>query len=475
MSIVDTAHVESYLITYQYYPLYHVFTAMGIEITDMPARTTLFVMMGLAWQTGIIFAYLIFRDLTNSGRLALIACLIFASSSQIIFYGSYSIARSLAFVFLMCWLYLVFGKATKDGRYFFLSLIAMAAMIVTHHINVLLVLPVLFLVYLCQLIFKRYRPATLVQPLFIFLVMIASLSYLMWVATDMTSSILPGTIRGLITTETSLAEDYTSGYGLSVIVGALYYSFVLLLCLLGMKTVLNSSHPSDYQKRAGIFAFAAFPLLIVYIPGVIYILPMSEVVFAQRLQLIVTPFIAFLTAFGIVYLLRWKGRNRQHQYGFSAATTATVILLMIMTFTSLISTGNAQDYDRFPHTSTIDTPYFTEAELNSFSFLREKADPSKPLYSDYQTMRNVFMLNAFTTRNILTGGDASYIQEGYINLRVAELNRKTALSFSPDGRGREIQRYKIDPSHPEQNIFNSLTSRNRVYSNGDVQVFAVGQ
>ena len=187
-----------------------------------------------------------------------------------------------------------------------------------------------------------------------------------------------------------------------------------------------------------------------------------------------SPFYRFPDGFRLVYLLRWTGETAT-PIGFSAATTATGILLMIMTFTSLISTGNAQDYDRFPHTSTIDTPYFTEAELNSFSFLREKADPSKPLYSDYQTMRNVFMLNAFTTRNILTGGDASYIQEGYINLRVAELNRKTALSFSPDGRGREIQRYKIDPSHPEQNIFNSLTSRNRVYSNGDVQVFAVGQ
>jgi uncharacterized membrane protein len=471
-NILNTSHVESHLITYQYYPLYHIYTAVGIEITGMSIKTGLFVIIGIAWQAGIVFAFLIFRDLSKSGKFALLACLLFASSSQIIFYGNYAIARSLAFVFLMCWLYLIFRKAAKDPVYFLLSLIAMAAMIMTHHVNVLLVIPVLVTLYLCQVFIKKFQQVHIIEPLFIILVIISALSYMMWIATDMAVAVLPGMIRSLIMTDNTLVGDFTRGYGFSIMLGALYYSFALLVCLLGMRLVFNSKNSARYNGKANAFAFTGFPLLLVYIPGFVDLLPSSDVIFAHRLQLIVTPIIAFLMAYGIIYIFSLKSKRRGSPQA-PAASVLAVIMVMIMTFTSMISTGNAQDYDHFPHTSAIDTPYFGNTELNSFQFLNNKANHETPLYTDYQTMRNEFMLNGFSTRNILTGGDVSYIRNGYINLRTAELRRKTALSFSPDGKGRVIYRYQIDPAQPEQNILNNLEEANRIYSNRAVQIFFV--
>jgi uncharacterized membrane protein len=145
----------------------------------------------------------------------------------------------------------------------------------------------------------------------------------------------------------------------------------------------------------------------------------------------------------------------------------------IMTFFSTVSTGNAQDNDNFPHTSIIDTPYFSSMEVSSFSFLNEKADSTVPLYADYQTKRNEFDLSNFETKYIIKGGDIRYINEGYLVLRIAELQRKQGLTFSPDGFGADTYRYQIDSSNAESNIVTNLASTSRVYSNESVQIFYI--
>jgi len=128
-TILKTGHVETYYIDYQNYPLYHILTAIGVGVTGLSERTALFIIMGLVWQLGILFSFLVFRSMSSSPRIALVGSLFFALASQVIFYGSYSIARSLAFVFLMSWLYFVFVAARKGFRYLFLSLVVMTAKI----------------------------------------------------------------------------------------------------------------------------------------------------------------------------------------------------------------------------------------------------------------------------------------------------------------------------------------------------------
>lgn len=471
--ILQTGHIQNADLTYLNYPLYHIFNAVGIEITGISVSTALFLFMGITWQAGILFSYLTFRELTNSSNIAAIACLLLASSSQIIFYGSYSIARSLSFVFFMYWIYLIIHKANKSIGYLILSFIIMIAMIMTHHVNVILIIPLLLLVYIFQLFFNRFRSNKPFEPLYIYLFSICTIGYLIWFAQGLSNTTLIGTLRALLDTDASISGDITAGYGPSVIIGVIYYAFVILLCLLGIRVIFSLFSSNHNYRIAGVFGLSGFVMLILYVPGPLDLLPISNILMTSRFNLIVSPFIAFLMAYGICFLLK---RNVAINQNSGLVLTLPVLaagFVALMTFFSIISTGNAQDYDDFPHTSTIDTPYFGYQELQSFTFLRDRGDKSLTLYSDYQTRRNEFMLGDFATRRIIQGGDISYIRNGYLLLRNAELQRKHALTFSPDGFGAETYRYRLDPAQPELDIITNTASKDRIYTNGSVSIFAI--
>ena len=473
-TIVKTSHTAGLDASYLYYPLYHIFNAIGVEITDMSIKTTLFVLMGLAWQVGILFAFLLFKKLSTSVRFALIACLIFAASSQIIFYASYPIARSLAFVFMMCWLYLILSRADKDTRYLFLSLIVMSALIMTHHLNVLFIIPILILFYLCQLVFiGKTEPNRLINPLFIFLFSISCISYLIWVSSTLSESMFPAIFRELTQMNFYLQSNPSAGYGFSVILGVIYFSFALFLSLLGMRIVFEHLKSTGKILIAGVFALAGFIMLILYIPGPVDLLQLANIIMTSRAQLMVTPFIAFLMAYGISQVIQMKEISRPSFTTKFASYILPAILVITATFFAAIATGNAQDNDDFPNTSIFDTPYFTNSELASFSFLNAETDGLSPLFADYQTVRNEYSLNNITMKEVIRSGDISYIRNGYLILRIGELNRKGALSFYLTGAARSAYRYSIDPLDSKSDIQANLEIQNKIYDDVYVQIFTI--
>jgi uncharacterized membrane protein len=469
--ILKTSHSQTYLVYYLNYPLYHMFNAIGIEITGLSIRTSLFIFMGLAWQAMLLLGFFVFRDLTNSSKFAAIASLLFGSSSQLIFYGSYAIARSLAFVFFMGWIYLIINKASRDNRYLLLSVILMVAMIMTHQINVILTIPLLILVYLCQKLVNRSQADYPIGLLFIYLFSVCTISYLVWFAPSLADSNLAGTTRSLFSENVNIRGDVTEGYGFSVIVGAIYYIFVLLLCFLGVRVLFEHFKFNTAKPITGAFALAGLFLLVVYVPGPLDLFPQSRTLMISRFNLIVSPFIVFLMVFGIHYITSYKAIYGTDRIRMLVLPVLSVGLVSLMTFFSAISTGNAQDCDYFPHTATIDTPYFTDSELSSFTFLYDYADSTLPLYADFQTMRNEFILNNFPVKRIITGGDINYITHGYITLRKAELKRKTALTFSINQI--DTYRYHIDPASPSTDFLSNLSSTDRIYANNGNEIFIV--
>ncbi|MDP2730362.1 MAG: hypothetical protein Q8O55_07760 [Dehalococcoidales bacterium] len=470
-TILKTGHVATYYLEYQYYPLYHIFTALGVELSGVPTEKALFVLMGLTWQIGIIFAFLIFRHLSNSSRFAGIACLIFALSSQVIFYGSYSIARSLAFVFFIAWLYLII-KALKDPRYLPLSLVILAAMVMTHHLNVLYAIPVLILVYASQFLINKFRRERLIELRFVYLFIISSISYLTWIASSMLSNDLPETLRAILRTDLNIKSGFTltHGFGPSVMLGTLYYSFVLFLCLLGFKLFFD--YFTKKGQTAGTFALAGFVALAVYIPGFLYLFPFSDIILTDRLVLMISPFVVFLMAWGMEYLYRIKTVPDSNSNARAYSSILPAILMVVMTFFSVISIGNAKDTNYFLHTSTVDSPYFTRPELVSFSFLNNKGDPEMPIYSDYVTTRNAYSFTSFPKRVVIRHGELLDIAGGYLILRTAELERKQSLSSYPETTGRYYPvRYSIDTLAPQLNTLAGTPMGNRIYFDNDVQIY----
>ena len=472
-NIVTNGHVAAYNRDYQYYALYHVFTALGVEITGGSIRTVLFLLMGLAWQLSIVFAFLIYKALSKSGRFACLAALLFGLSSQVVFYGSYAIARSLALVFFVCWLYLILTKARKDSRFVVLSVIVLAAMIVTHHINVFYGIPILAVAYVCQRLVLR-SDQYLLELTFIYVLTIGSISYFLWIASGMADSGLPETIRALLAADAGLksATSLTHGFGIEVVIGTMYYSFALFLGLLGISVVLKRLGGSRVNQHAVAFALGGFAMLAVYVPGFLYLFPLSDALLTDRLTLLASPFVAFLMALGMEHLYGF----RRDQAPTSPARTYTALLpaglVILATFFSAISIGNAKDSNYFPHTATVDSPYFTMSELRPFSFLATSADTDLRLYADYATVRNDYSLAVFAERSIIR--NMADVSGGYLLLRLAELERKQSLGLLPELTGREYPvRRPIAKLKPEIDAMADSFAADRIYSDGDVEIYFV--
>jgi hypothetical protein len=477
-SIVTSGHTFEIGTDYRYFPAYHVFNAIGTEITGMYIKNANIIIMGLAWQGATIYSYLIFKRLSGSSRLALLACLLFIVDETEVYFGSYAIARSLAFVLFMGWLYLAINLSQKKIQYVPLILITTLALILTHHTTIITVAPVLIVFYICQKIFYGvFNRNSLIQSAPIFLLIVGFFSYLIWVATSLFAPLLPNYYSLIIQADSSIKINprMVSGGPMSFIFNSLFFSLVLIFVPIGISTAWNWWKASHRLPIYRTIALAALLFLILYLPYPLGFLPQTQLTFSERFPLLVLPFMAFVMAYGIYYLMGIEFGSRLIRGWLKGWPVGTTILVSAATFFSIVTSGNAQDSSILPNSYDTGSTYFTSAELDSLSFINQVADPQITFYSDYFVARNQFYLYNLTQRDVFRNGDLSNIGEGYGVLRTAELEKRGGLTFSPVGTIAQIMRYHIDPEDPKSNILINLSDQNAFYSNGSVQIYFINK
>jgi hypothetical protein len=456
-TVIETRHIDSLGDTYLQFPLYHIFNAICSEITGLSVRNTVFIFIGLVWQIGNIFAYLIFKKLSGSTKFALVATLLFALNSQVVFYGAYAITRSLAFVIVLCWLYLVLNS-TKT-LYIVLSLIAMCMLILTHHTTVVFTIPILIILYVCErLVSRREDNPIRFKPIAI--LASCSLTYLFFVAYTFTHKYLPGYFGGIEASPTTIA---TPAIKPTVFV-SLYDSFVILFSLIGIGLVFQDTRPKGILG----IALASLIFLPLYLLGQINILSWYGAAMLYRLPLIVSPFLIFVVSYGVAYVINLEHQAKVFYSRILPMPLITIAIVAISVFFSSIYGPNSQDLTYLGYPKTVGSEYFTNAELESFSFMNNNADVSLPLYGDSETTGNDFSLFAFPSRDILVPGDINDIKSGYLIFRAGELKRTGGLTFSSDGTN--AYRYYLNQSHEITDITNRLSSTNEIYGDGDVEI-----
>jgi len=212
-------------------------------------------------------------------------------------------------------------------------------------------------------------------------------------------------------------------------------------------------------------------LLVVYIPGPLDLLRISDIVLTYRFPLIVSPLVAILMAYGIKFIIHSRIYLKIKTYVIYIAAG----LITVTTFFSIISVGNANDTDFLPNTANMNSSYFTFSEMASFLLLNDKADNTIPVYADYQTIRNYYALPNLADKKIITNGDINYIDRGYLILRISEMERKKSLTFSVNGRvdTAYFYRYYPDIVTPDQNIQLNLEYKNKIIDDLDVQIYLI--
>jgi hypothetical protein len=462
--IIGTGHLDQTNIAYSNYPLYHILISEGVQLTDLSIRTALFVIMGLLWQIGILFSYLIFHQITRSRHFASLGSLLFSLCAFVVFYGSYGIARSLAFVLFLIWLYLLIRKP----RHIIITsscILIMMAMIATHHLTVLQIIPVIIALFLFEKYLSRSSPNTKTPITLstIVLLVICFTTYLLWVASSLAELTFPQRLQALLSMNSDLSADFTRGYGPVVVIGLIYASIALFFCLLGLAYFLKAPI-NNRKKDLTSFASVGALFLFAFVPGMELFKPVDVLGF-ERIRLLISVFVIILLSFGILHL--WKLLKCKYLSG-SLISSGIITLL---TFFSLISTGNAQDATYFPHTRIMDTPYFRTSEICSFNFVVSSGKPDILLSSDIQVFRNEYAFYPIEQRTIFNFDKSNY-NTAYLLFRIGELNNRGALTFwNDDG----YYRYRPDPVNQVENIFTFIEDEDIIYSNNANQIVLISR
>lgn len=474
-AITNLNHVSIPDSDYNSFPLFHILIAIGAQLSGLPLTISLFVIMGLIWQIGILTAYIYFKKLTGSNSLALVACLMFALNSSVIYHGMYPVTRSLAFIFFLLMLYLLLVPSKNNHKNNILMSIITLALILTHHYTAMLVIPLLILYYAIYSFTVRNLKKRKYVAMYTIFYSTSFISYLLLTNYSLVKKIIISNLNSLLSEGPTNIESVVShtSYALSFIVNNSYSAFALLLSLLGIGYIFYSKH--DYilsnDRLIGVLCVVS---LIFFIPGPFDILPISDIFILYRFELLVSPFIALGMAYGIMFIIRQRRNEHSSNNHVKSKPNYLVIsicttIVILTVISSLISNNN--NIDSSEMVPIKDSPrYFTTSEINSLLFMSSKADTSLAIYSDYYVIRDRYHLPDFKPLRVLTGGNISYIDEGYVIFRNEALKNLDVLIFSPNGQVGSNYPYHLSEQSHESNIILNLKEQGLSYNNGAVWI-----
>ncbi len=465
-TILGSGHTSELPLTYENFPLFHILISQGVLITGLGIGPALFIIMALAWLVGIGMAFLISSKIFNSTTIGLIVSLLFAISPQIIFYSSYTISRSLAFIFFMLIIYLIFNKNENNRLIFTILSIAMSwVLILTHSVTVFFVIPLLFVVYVIQRLGVGNREQGLgISGTYIVLFSISIMGYLFFASYETTRLLLTYYLSPL-THDAGEINLANIGSDIFIIIRNLFYILSIFFAIIGSWSILKRGR--NYRSKEYIIALSSLVFLPLFIPGFLDVIPGSGVLLIYRLPLLVTPFIVITLGYGIFYFV--MGNKSLVKASIHPMISLISILAIISICSFFSMTGTIRD-SALPWNEGTSSDYFTVEEITAFASFEALGNHSQILHSDDYTIRNLYQLNDYKTR-IITSGNISNIANGYLILRSGELESRGVLPFGANDKN--LYSYKIDHNDPQTNITLQLIPQDRIYDNGAVQSFVI--
>lgn len=455
-SIVNTGFVTESFGFYQFFPLYHVFAAEGILISNFELKNGFYIILGIAYLSSGLFAYLFFQIITKNFRISLFCLLIFSYSKDVIFHGMYMVTRSMAFIFMIVIIYLLLRK--KEMVFKFILLIFTASIILTHQITLVYMTMILITILVINRCIYAYNEEKRLSLNFISLLIVAFLSYWFFVAYDF-STMAFRSFETKIDNDTVISEVLPPENILIFLQTHTEFILFIFFVLIGIATLLKAN---TIDKDLVFISFLSFFFLPFYISGIITLIPQLKAgLLSYRLPLMTIIFLIIPLVYGILIFYKLLSQN------FKTKRMPITIILILVTTYSFFSIANpmtSADNNIFASNFNANTPYFTENEMAAFSFVKNKTLKSE-LYSDYQTSRYLE-----TNYNIyrIEKPNIDYINSGYLILRSKELQDRS-LTF---GSNETTYSYKLNSKESSnKSILTYLDRKNKIYTSTDVNLY----
>lgn len=457
---------EDLSISYAYFPLYHIFISESSYILGLDIKTSLFIVTCIPYVITVIFIYYIFNQIIQNKQISLLACILYSMSSVVVYYGTYMVTRTLAFVGFIILLYLLYkGAEGKNNKvvYKVLAILMAVFLILVHQVSMPQIVILLSILLVCEWIIndKKYLKTN-----FFMLLNVMFLGYWIYMAWLFMKHVIKTHIRPIYFEQPVIKSSIQPGNELSFLVTNIDSFMLVFFALIGIGYILWKGKP----KYASVFGLFALVTLILYIPNPLQTLWQTMNLFRfDRFMLFISPFMALVMGWGIYIFYNYLLKKN-----VSKKICSVIIILMVagFCFTSVVQ-QNAKDCEDFPWEQH--RRYFSNEELQGFNYIFEHVPYGSTLYSDYYTERFFSQrefsksknlgLPFYSSRRIPSVNDISECK-GYITIRDKEFSN-AGLRF---GHVASIELYAPTDENKQQ-LYNNLQKRDTIYSSYAVDIY----
>lgn len=368
-SIIKYGHVTSILETYKPFPLWHILVSSLYDIFSLPVpvHKIMFLTGGLVFSFLIVIVYLITLKLFRSDNLGLLSSLFVCFYSDVVYFGTSSIARSIVmFLELVLILLLLDINSIKK---IILSIFLTLTIILYHPASIPFILLILLVIYAFQKFYGVDGERKFLTISYLLTSFIMTLMYWMFYAEEIFQNLIETAIERPPPGILSASIVY---FPLNELFNYLQYGFLFFFVLLGVLMVLQPKGVSGLSK---IFCLSGLFLALISFPGPALLMnKLASGIQITRLVEYSFLFICIAGAVGLFLVYHNSGKQSQ---------IILVLLVIVMCFLSISNDFSASDNPLVKR--IFYTYYLTEEEITAFNHVAKMGKGY--LMSDYVTNR----------------------------------------------------------------------------------------
>jgi hypothetical protein len=235
---------------------------------------------------------------------------------------------------------------------------------------------------------------------------------------------------------------------------------IAFLSIFGIISISRSKRDSFVMGTA--FIIFSTLALVLYFPIISNFL--SKLFLSARLQLLVTPFIAFVTAGGLLII------TKKSLSDWPNLKSMAGVIIFFLSLTATVITANSTDLNSQKILGNENRQYFSTSELDAFSFAQQYG--AHGLYfGDYASSIYLKSRLGLTVRQTLDIFQPDSIEKGYMVLREHELQTRGRLGFTIWGQsGSTDQEYTyLAGSSPDLQAL--WEKENKIFDGGTVYIY----
>ncbi|MGD0644633.1 MAG: hypothetical protein ABSA75_06985 [Candidatus Bathyarchaeia archaeon] len=463
------------------------------SVTGLPLFSTAILLIGLVHSLEPVLIFLIIKRITSSDRVAAIGGFIFTCNLSYIFFDSLFSYESLGILFVIILVFLVseIFKAEKRWRapsrtFLLLSLVVLSGLVITHHFSAymfLIFLAVLVIVQFSENFISKKRVA---EKSFIYFLLLAATIVFAWqiYGAPITFEYLHGILANYINSFLKFFAPGGSGQralfvhsslpNYEIFIDYLYFPLILLLSGIGVYFV----HKSKIRNTMIYILILYGSLIILVLPFILIGNP--EIAYRSM------PFLFIGLSLVIAYAVNGMIRQRN-----------LLVKVIALTLVILIAIGGISIYSdssgRFAGSSNLASgpAAVTSDVISASNWFAQEFGRYNNIVGDITVyivfggygVQNVATYDAWnvfypTTMNATVTQTLATLNTKYIivDIRITEYLAKYGYYFdSSELNVKNLPNYGVTEPLPVESIdkFDNTTLLNKIYSNGNINIYRI--